>query len=258
MHTHANSLMWCNTLFSVWKQGKFDFTCGICLVKPSLFSVCFDGCLFVFRVQLFSSMMCLNPHKHFISIWMKTIKQLDFICSECVLQCCGWLSGCCYVLTVGCSGCCLLTDPSQKSCRVIYIISWHEYSCGNHQLHDTRQSITSQSPRQQLVLLNSNIFALQQKSRAPLSPKILQHLLPHTPKKHTQAFLIWTERQTGKPKLLKELNILSQKHETVNVLIKYGVWEEAKASDRCSQGSGPKNTDSRSEFNTIKTALFWL
>lgn len=75
-------------------------------------------------------------------------------------------------------------------------------------------------------------FARQQ---SPLPPSVLKssnsccHILSHMPKKTHRLFSFELKEKPENHKLLKEFNTLSQKQETVNVLIKYAVLEEARS-----------------------------
>lgn len=101
---------------------------------------------------------------------------------------------------------------------------------------------TNQSQHQQLMLLNSNILAWQQKPSAPLSPKILQHLLPfsftYTKKTHTGfSHLNWkTNRKTKVAKRVEHLVPKARNSKCPNQIWCARGSQRLWSWDRCSQG----------------------
>ncbi len=86
---------------------------------------------------------------------------------------------------------------------------------------------------QQAVLLNSTVLPGNRALCPPLSsnPATAAVIFFHICQKNTHMlFSFELKEKPENHKLLKEFNTLSQKQETVNVLIKYAVLEEARSS----------------------------
>lgn len=119
---------------------------------------------------------------------------------------------------------------------------WHWFKCTNSSVHLTRWTLSS-APSDLLQTKQLKCNRLAAEPFAPLCPQILQQLLPysftHAKKKHTQAFLIWTERKTGKPKVAKRVQHLVPKawnSKCPNQICCVRGSQKLCTSDRCSQG----------------------